>query len=100
MSRSYKRHPWCGDKKGKSKKAAANSKVRMYLKNLDNILKYGAYKKLYESWDICDYGWLYSWNKYWEQKVNFWYRFDKKWGKPFPDKKKVKKEWYKYYKMK
>ena len=33
MSRSYKKTPWCGDKKGKSKKRIANRTVRQYLKN-------------------------------------------------------------------
>ena len=36
MSRSYKKNPWSGDTKGKWKKRQANSKVRMFLKNLDN----------------------------------------------------------------
>ena len=58
MSRSYKKTPYCGDCKGKSSKRAANSKVRAVLKqNPDAITSGRAYRKLYDSWEICDYQW-------------------------------------------
>ena len=50
MSRSYKKTPYCGDHKGKSKKRIANHKVRNWLKqNPEVALKGNAYKKIYES---------------------------------------------------
>jgi len=99
MSRSYKKHAYAGDNKGKWKKRIANSKVRMYLKNHENVLKFGDFKKVHESWDICDYGWLYDWESYWQHEVQSWYA----WGYqyyPFPDKDKEYWSWYKCYKRK
>ena len=99
MSRSYKKTPWSGDAKGKDKKRNANSKVRMFFKNLDNELQNSAYKKIYETWDICDFGGITTWNEYWElcqrryEEHPEWYR------KP-PNKKEEYRKWYKWYKMK
>ena len=46
MSRSYKKTPWCGDKKGTQKKRQAWKVVRQWLKdNPDIALKGGQYKK-------------------------------------------------------
>lgn len=98
MSRSYKRTPWCGDAKGKTKKRDANSKVRMFLKNFDNELQYAAYKKVYESWEICDYENICPWEKWW-QMVNQRY---KKYPNLFklPNKKEEYRKWQKWYRMK
>lgn len=99
MSRSYKKHPWAGDNKGKWKKRIANSKVRSYLKNYENTLKFSDFKKVHESWDICDYGWLYTWKQYWEHIIRAW----NKWGYKYysyPNKKEEYRKWYTTYKMK
>lgn len=57
MSRSYKKYPFVKDKSGsKHGKKFANKKVR-HAKNLPNGK---AYKKVYESWDICDYKYLWT----------------------------------------
>lgn len=96
MSRSYKKHPWAGDNKGKWKKRIANSKVRNYLKNYENTLKFSDFKKVHESWEICDYGWLYTWEQYWEYIVQDCKRFNL----PIPDKKQEYRNWFKTYKMK
>lgn len=96
MSRSYKKHPWAGDNKGKWKKRIANSKVRNYLKNYENTLKFSDFKKVHESWNICDYGWLYTWDEYWEHTMQDCKRFNL----PIPDKKKEYRYWFKTYKMK
>lgn len=96
MSRSYKKHPWAGDNKGKKKKRIANSKVRNYLKNHENILKFSDFKKVHESWDICDYGWLYTWEQYWEHIKKWCAQFKR----PLPDEKEEYKYWLKTYKMK
>ena len=57
MSRSYKHSPVCtcgGNRSGTRKywKRKANRKVR---KTNGLVLKSKNYKKVYESWDICDY---------------------------------------------
>lgn len=96
MSRSYKKHPWAGDNKGKWKKRIANNKVRNYLKNCENILKFSDYKKVHESWDICDYGWLYNWEQYWDHILQDCKRFNLL----VPNKKKEYRNWFKTYKMK
>ena len=63
MSRSYKKHPIITDhsvKITKWKKRLANKKVR----NTKDIPKNKGYKKIYDSWDICDYTISYTWNEY------------------------------------
>ena len=90
MSRSYKKTPWSGDKKGKEKKRIANHKVRQKLKN----------KKLYETWDICDYGWIITfeefmeseWKNYRWLKINFPDRVIEE-----PDEKQSYRIWLKFY---
>lgn len=62
MSRSYKKHPYCGDKTNKKfGKKYANRKVRRYKGDIANGK---AYIKLYEQWNICDYGWVQSWEEF------------------------------------
>ena len=101
MSRSYKKIPWCGDKKGKDKKRIANHVVRQWLKrNMDQTLAPSNYKKLYETWNICDYSWTLTWEQYWrsEWKSYRWIcsmlpnREHKE-----PDKKECYRKWLKYY---
>lgn len=99
MSRSYKRTPWAGDTKGKDEKREANSKVRMFLKNLNHELKKGAYKKVYETWDICDYGWIQTWEEYWQFCQNKYKEHPELYKNP-PNKKEEYRRWYKWYKMK
>jgi len=99
MSRSYKKYPYCGPK-DKQMKKFANRKVRRRLKNLNNIYNYKAYKKVFESWDICDQKNYSTWEDYWRKccLVTFW------WNANFPehpyelpDKKVEYKIWKKYY---
>ena len=99
MSRSYKKTPWAGDTKGKDKKRDANSKVRMFLKNLENEIQNSDYKKVYETWDICDYGWIEDWEEYWNFELRR-YAEHPEWYKKPPNKKETYREWYKTYKMK
>lgn len=99
MSRSYKKVPWCGDTKGKESKKFANKKVRSYLKNDKNILTNNDYKRIYESWDICDFGWITSWNEYWNDKIKS-YQEHPEWYKKPLNKKEEYRKWYKHYKMK
>lgn len=58
MSRSYKRTAGWKDRAGKYMKKFANKKVR----NTKIIPNGMFYKKLFESWNISDYAFLY-WNK-------------------------------------
>lgn len=97
MSRSYKKTPYCGDAKGKKKKRLANHKVRQYLKNNDDVvLRGGAYKRLYETWDICDYYWIVTWEKWAGIKPH------NNWGyeEEEPDYEEEFRRWWRYYKMK
>lgn len=99
MSRSYKKTPWSGDKKGKFKKRTANKTVRTYLDNINHELKYSSYKKIFDSWDICDFGWKTSWNEYWYNLQKLYKEFPLY----FPhglNKKEAYRDWYKTYKMK
>lgn len=56
MSRSYKKSPYVVDKKNKKDKRLANKKVR----NTAWIANGMGYKKVYETWDICDWKWRYD----------------------------------------
>lgn len=101
MSRSYKKTPWCGDKKGKAKKRIANHTVRRHLKNnMDLMLSPGDYKKLYESWDICDFYGIVSWEEHWNRAWERYYwrcsMFPNK-EHPVPNKEKEYIQWRKWY---
>lgn len=101
MSRSYKKTPWCGDKKGKSKKKIANHVVRRSLERDFNLnVQGGNYKKLYETWDICDYGWTCTWEEYWRNEWKWYYWEIEKYphrNPQEPDKKECYRKWLKYY---
>ncbi len=96
MSRSYKKVPYCGERKNREDKRNANKKVRSRLKNPNYILKGSDYKKVFESYDICDYGWFSTWKEYWEREI----RYYEKWGGKKPDQKECYRQWLKWYKRK
>ena len=59
MSRSHKKNPWYTDhhvKSSQENKKFANKKVR----NTEEIPNGGSYKKVSESWDICDFKFFYT----------------------------------------
>ena len=99
MSRSYKKNPWCGDNKGKDKKRIVNHKVRQKLKNnLELIVQHNDYKKLYESWEICDYGWTMTFKDFMKNKWEFYhYRKFIFPDSPKPDEKSCYKYWLTHY---
>lgn len=99
MSRSYKKTPYYGDKKNKETKRIANKTVRNYLKDPKHMLPKRSFKKVFESWDICDYGWVVSWEEYLGGCLNH-YNQHPKWYKKPPNKKEEYRNWYKKYKMK
>lgn len=88
MSRSYKKVPCCKDYNRGMKQRANRHLRRNYL----DIPSGMAYKKLFCSYEICDYGFLKTFSSY------------KKWiskhsHKGYPEDELYRK-WYKYYKMK
>ena len=90
MSRSYKKYPFCKcENSCKSGKKFANRKVRRHKKEISNGR---SYKKLYESWDICDYQHKETWEGY--QK---WWKNPRWWQEP---REVTYFEYYKSYKMK
>ena len=56
MSRSFRKHPCVKDPASKYMKRYANKKVR-HTKDIPNG---GAYKKVFESWEISDYCWFWT----------------------------------------
>ena len=74
MSRSFKRIGHCKNEKScKKGKQFANRRLRR--KGIDYEIPNGkAYKKLNESWDICDYHCLMSWKDYeaWCARPRWW----------------------------
>lgn len=88
MSRSYKHVPCCKDYNREMKKCANRYVRRNYL-----VVPSGmAYKKLFCSWNICDYKFLESFSSY---KKKF-YKYSRK---KYSDKE-LYRMWYKDYKMK
>ena len=102
MSRSYKKTPAGGDSKSKTSKRIANHKVRQQLKRdlmaLPN--KGNKYKRVYDSWEICDYFNICSWDQYWNYQWKWWYAWRRSYGYPPPDEKEEYQKWLKYYKRK
>ena len=86
MSRSRKKTPRSGDKKKKYFKKYANHRLRQYpLKALP--LNYGAYKKHYSSWNICDYEIVgTSFEEYWVDCLTSWYNWKQYYDMEFPDR--------------
>lgn len=99
MSRSYKKTAWCGDSGKKCMRKVANNVVRSKLKKYpDCISNHGnAYRRLFPSWEICDYGWLCTWEKYWTMELEYQAR-----GCRFAHKSKEEafRSWIKYYRNK
>jgi hypothetical protein len=63
MSHSYKKTPYCSCKKNKFAKNQANRKIR---RNKDELYQNREFRKVYDSWDICDYGEVgISFEEYW-----------------------------------
>ncbi len=96
MSRSYKKHPWVTDhhvKTTKEKKKFANKKVRRH----EDLPNGSAYKKVSESWDICDYKWYWTWEeakKDWEENKNYYLKHH------FPNLKSYYRYWVTHNKIK
>ena len=99
MSRSYKKTPYSGDKKNKCLKNQANRRIRRYQGEISNGRKY---RRFLDSWEICDYYDITSFEKYWQiclKHHNWWTSFRGIKEDP-PTREEVYREWYKYYKRK
>ena len=93
MSRSYKKHPFCKDwnRRKRVGKQLANRKVRAQLKRGVEISNGKAYRKDFETWDICDYHWY-------EPKSEAIKDFETKRFKYGPDTlEEAINDWKKYY---
>ena len=66
MSRSYKKTPYAGDNKTKWAKRQANKLVRSKLErwNIQDNISPSWYKKISESWNICDYYNIATWKEH------------------------------------
>ena len=93
MSRSYKHTPYCGDTKGKDKKRVANKKVRRFLKENPDFTSTSKkfFKKIYETYDICDYYFTTGWEKFKKIESELF---------PKEDLKKIYRYWITHYKRK
>lgn len=102
ISRSYKKTPYCGDKKSKDLKRYANRVVRQHLKNSHDKLNYKSYRKVYESWNICDFYTIApDFETYYKFMVDQWHsRQSNGWHEPYPTREQTRKEYRKYYKNK
>lgn len=103
MSRSYKKNPFVTDQSQgtKSMKRLASRKVRRLIKNEEDMPARLPYKKMTESWMICDYKWRMT-----EAEAIEWYKYKmaneaSDWFKRhYPTLESWMKYWAKCYKRK
>ena len=88
MSRSYKHTPRCGERKGKYSKNLANRRVRRR-KFQDPFPQYAGYKKMFESWNICDFETVGETFAQFYKNELAWRRL----SEPFPDVAEAKKQY-------
>lgn len=95
MSRSYKKHPWWKCCPGAYTKKMANRRLRRYLNsdpNVDWPQKGNLHRKYTESWEINDYIFDGSWERFKEWN---WVR-----EKYFDSEQEAYNHWKKYYRSK
>jgi len=100
MSRSYKKTPCASNGNDKFFKRKFNKRLRQKLKNSEEEIQNGEFKKHNNSWDINEYKYRYTWEDYWNFTFACWVLYDRDRGIPFPDEKKEKAKWRKWYKGK
>lgn len=104
MSRSYKKHSYCGDTTHKKEsRTIANRRLRRNHKY--ELYQNKSYRKLYQSYDICDYYSCYSWEEWWDSCLDRyrWLCFMRPGYEAEhapPDAKDEYRRWYKWYKGK
>lgn len=109
MSRSYKKTPYCGQRKNKDMKKYANHRVRRLLKNPNTTLYGNDYRKLFETWDICDFCSIQhrGFECYYEESLSRW-EHDRNLGRSYyygslsvpPTRDEVWQYWIKTYRRK
>ena len=95
MSRSYKKHPWWKCCPGSYTKKMANRRLRRYLNNDPNVdwpQKGNLHRKYTESWEINDYIFDGSWERFKEWN---WVR-----EQYFDSEQEAYNHWKKYYRSK
>ena len=95
MSRSHKKTPRYGDINKKSVRTLANNCVRAKLKDNPDCISFSksnAYRKLFDSYNICEFNYFCDWSSYWGHIQNQ----AKQYGLPV-DMKKSYKFWIKHY---
>jgi len=103
MSRSYKHTPYAGDTKTKWAKRQANRKYRSFLKQMEEDIPYSHFKKVSESWNICDYYDITTWEEYLRYRRRY-HRYTP-YGMKFLENGEIdieneRKLWEKWYKRK
>lgn len=105
MSRSRKKYPIVVDNRSKRLKRTANKKVRRYNKQVCRngsdrhyIGNGKCYIKVFESYDICDYKWMFSYEEYYNRE-RLYETFSRLRSRILTDKE-IYTNWYRYYKMK
>lgn len=96
MSRSRKKTPRCGDKKGM--KHYANRVIRR--KKLKENISHMQYKKLFNRYDICDYQSVhFTFNDYWERTLAYYFKVITRTNKIIekPDINKARDEYERFY---
>ena len=88
MSRSYKKVPYSGDKRGQYMKYYANRRLR---RNKKLKLNNKSYKKYTNSYDIRDYYFIEDFKNWYKSMKNLY---------PEMSDKEIYTKWYRYYKMK
>ena len=94
MSRSYKKTPYCGNAKRRKLKNYANRVIR----RKGELFQNSSYKKVYGSYNICDYGSTYrSFEEYYWFRLKLWYSYWQGTAVPFPNRDEEYEQYQKYY---
>ena len=88
MSKSYKKIPYCGERRNKHMKNYANRRIR---RNKKLKLNNKSYKKYTNSYDIRDYYFIEDFENWYKGMKNLY---------PEMNDKEIYIKWYRYYKMK
>lgn len=82
-------------------KRQANKKLRQQLKDPEFDVSNAGFKKNFESWEICDYGFVVSWEEHWQACLDAYQRLVNM-GIPTdaPNKEEEYRIWEKTYKRK
>lgn len=88
MSRSYKHKPWLRERNKRDQKRQAAKKVR----HTGELPRHMGYKRVYESWNICDFELRETWPEYLDSFKWIYGREPTE-----EEKKNLRQEWEKYY---